>query len=91
MSTSHQVLHYIIDAAPEQQHFVLRIWEPAPTGRKPYLYQLNYKLASEEAARQVLNQHLMLMGGQPFHDSQPLPPQGEVEVHSEPTVTLSLP
>lgn len=86
---SHQVLHYTIDAVPEQQQFILRIWEPAPSSRKPYLYQLNYKLASETAARQVLNQHLALMGGQPFSEEQSLPTEGEIAIHLEPTVALA--
>ncbi|MEB3273616.1 MAG: hypothetical protein ACO4AI_06890 [Prochlorothrix sp.] len=85
-----KALHYTIDTAQNGQQILLRIWEPAPSSRKPYLYQLNYKLASEEAARQVLNQHLALMGGDLLSTSQPLQAEGEFSIAEEPTIALSL-
>jgi len=88
-----QSLPYALSVAPDGTGVVLKIWEPAPKSRKPYLYQLNYKLASEALARQILNQHLAMLGGQHISDDQPLEPMGEFSLNldAEPTVSLTVP
>ncbi|WP_046492333.1 hypothetical protein [Prochlorothrix hollandica] len=83
-------LHYSIDSAPDGKNVILKIWEPFPTNRKPYLYQLNYRLASEAMARQVLNQHLSLLGGEEIRANQPLPIAGELSGSQDATVSMPI-
>lgn len=60
--TTHTV-KYKIQIDP--QGVLLRIWEPAlekPGRMKPFLFAMNYKLASEQEAKAMLNDYLIASG-----------------------------
>ncbi|ASC69102.1 hypothetical protein XM38_000280 [Halomicronema hongdechloris C2206] len=85
---SEHTLHYQI--TNDTSGYRLSLWEMAahPEGRpKPYLYRINYSLASWEEAQALLRQHLALNGMDCVSDLT-LPRQGKVRILPHPTWSL---
>lgn len=83
-SSSHTIKYRIL---PETEGVCLSIWEPAPRTSnrdKPYRFSLNYKLASETEAKEMLNRYLNAYGAMALKHTD-IPPKRHLKVLPNPT------
>jgi hypothetical protein len=75
----------------EAQRKVLKIWESAPPSedrKLPWLYQINYELAEEKSACEIINHLLEAAGAGKISDYQFTKLNGKIKVMPHPTLKL---